>query len=108
MTKISSYKDLPQAPGPLARREERLAWALLLPTLSAVALVVILPLIAIFWISFKPIELADLRAPVPVVKEDLRGKLQALGDQATLRYSCLLYTSPSPRDATLSRMPSSA
>ena len=24
------------------------------------------------------------------------------------RWSCLLYTSPSPRDATLSRMPSSA
>ena len=24
------------------------------------------------------------------------------------QYSCLLYTSPSPRDATLSRMPSSA
>ena len=26
----------------------------------------------------------------------------------TLGYTCLLYTSPSPRDATLSRMPSSA
>ena len=26
----------------------------------------------------------------------------------TYKYSCLLYTSPSPRDATLSRMPSSA
>ena len=26
----------------------------------------------------------------------------------TLYYTCLLYTSPSPRDATLSRMPSSA
>ena len=26
----------------------------------------------------------------------------------TLAYTCLLYTSPSPRDATLSRMPSSA
>ena len=25
-----------------------------------------------------------------------------------LQYTCLLYTSPSPRDATLSRMPSSA
>ena len=25
-----------------------------------------------------------------------------------LNYGCLLYTSPSPRDATLSRMPSSA
>ena len=27
---------------------------------------------------------------------------------AAMRYTCLLYTSPSPRDATLSRMPSSA
>ena len=27
---------------------------------------------------------------------------------AALDYNCLLYTSPSPRDATLSRMPSSA
>ena len=26
----------------------------------------------------------------------------------TFSYACLLYTSPSPRDATLSRMPSSA
>ena len=30
------------------------------------------------------------------------------GDTFTLNYGCLLYTSPSPRDATLSRMPSSA
>ena len=29
-------------------------------------------------------------------------------DQITTAQSCLLYTSPSPRDATLSRMPSSA
>ena len=29
-------------------------------------------------------------------------------DETTLVSSCLLYTSPSPRDATLSRMPSSA
>ena len=102
LTKISPNKELPQAPGPLARREERLAWALLLPTLSAVALVVILPLIAIFWISFKPIELADLRAPVPVVKEDLRGKLQALGDQATLRYRLRNSSQSEPiRDVTL-------
>ena len=28
--------------------------------------------------------------------------------QITVGYNCLLYTSPSPRDATLSRMPSSA
>ena len=30
------------------------------------------------------------------------------GENYTDRYTCLLYTSPSPRDATLSRMPSSA
>ena len=31
-----------------------------------------------------------------------------LGPMAAMYYTCLLYTSPSPRDATLSRMPSSA
>ena len=30
------------------------------------------------------------------------------GEVDALRVACLLYTSPSPRDATLSRMPSSA
>ena len=34
------------------------------------------------------------------LKEHLKNKMRA--------YTCLLYTSPSPRDATLSRMPSSA
>ena len=32
----------------------------------------------------------------------------SMGGNAALIYGCLLYTSPSPRDATLSRMPSSA
>ena len=38
-------------------------------------------------------------------------RLDALADKGvrfTQFYNCLLYTSPSPRDATLSRMPSSA
>ena len=30
------------------------------------------------------------------------------GDEGVLLYRCLLYTSPSPRDGLLSRMPSSA
>ena len=29
-------------------------------------------------------------------------------EKSIQKYGCLLYTSPSPRDATLSRMPSSA
>jgi len=62
----------PKGRGPLAAREARLAWGLLLPTLVSVMLVVVLPLLAIFWISFKPVELADLRPAAPVVREDLR------------------------------------
>lgn len=76
----------PTGTGPLARREARLAWGLLFPTITAVSLVVVLPLLAIFWISFKPVGLADLRAPVPVVREDLRGNAEAVGDEVTVRY----------------------
>ena len=35
-------------------------------------------------------------------------QLDALGDSPHLLANCLLYTSPSPRDGLLSRMPSSA
>lgn len=76
----------PIGTGPLAKREARLAWGLLFPTLAAVSLVVVLPLLAIFWISFKPIELADLRAPEVVLREDLRGDDDAPGDEANIRY----------------------
>ena len=72
----------PTGTGPLARREAKLAWGLLAPTLISVAFVVILPLLAIFWISFKPIGLADLRPPVPEVYERIRGDLEAVGDVA--------------------------
>ncbi|WP_342078194.1 sugar ABC transporter permease [Yoonia sp. SS1-5] len=76
----------PKGTGPLARIEARLAWGLLAPTITAVALVVLLPLLAIFWISVKPVSLADLRAPEVVLREDIRGDDEAVGDQATIRY----------------------
>ncbi len=76
----------PKGTGPLARREARLAWGLLLPTLTAVMLVVILPLLAIFWISVKPVELADLRAPAPVANEQMRGRPSEAGDEATWQF----------------------
>ena len=75
----------PKGTGPLAKREARLAWGLLLQTILSVALVVILPLLSIFWISFKPIGLADLRAPVAVARESLRG-IDGAGDTGELRY----------------------
>ena len=49
----------------------------------------------------------------PIVNADLGGPFRReKSDKKLARYikaqTCLLYTSPSPRDATLSRMPSSA
>ena len=39
---------------------------------------------------------------------DIAGLLKIRGSEIQQRYTCLLYTSPSPRDRTRSRMPSSA
>ncbi len=72
----------PSGTTPLARREARLAWSLLAPTIISVALVVVLPLLAIFWISVKPIGLADLRPTQPIVREALRGS----GDNMRVEY----------------------
>ena len=76
----------PVGTGPLAKREAQLAWSLLFPTITAVALVVVLPLLAIFWISIKPVELGDLRPPEVVLREDIRGNDDAVGDEANIRY----------------------
>ena len=76
----------PSGLGPLGKREERLAWGMLLPTILSVSLIIILPLSAIFWISFKPISLADLRPPTVLVKEQLKGQINAAGDAAKIRY----------------------
>ena len=72
----------PTGRGALERREARLAWRLLLPTIAIVSLVILLPLLAIFWISFKPVALADLRPVAPIVKESLRKR----GDGFQIEY----------------------
>ena len=72
----------PKTRGALAKREARLAWGLLLPTITIVSLVIILPLLAIFWISVKPVGLADLRPTAPIVKENLRTS----GDKSRIEY----------------------
>ena len=77
----------PTGTGPLGKREARLAWGLLFPTIAIVSAVVVLPLLAIFWISVKPIGLADLRPPAPVVREALRGSDDTLRIQYRVRNS---------------------
>ena len=51
--------------------------------------------------------LETMFANLPATTEVLKAKDELWGMMED-KYNCLLYTSPSPRDATLSRMPSSA
>ena len=51
----------------------------------------------------------EVRTEDGISEVRLHGNLIAkIGDDFVQVFDCLLYTSPSPRDATLSRMPSSA
>ncbi len=72
--------------GPIALREMRLAFAMLAPTILIVLAIVLIPLAANFWISVKPIGLAELRAAAPLVRERERGTLEAIGDTITVEY----------------------
>ncbi|MEO0676023.1 MAG: sugar ABC transporter permease [Pseudomonadota bacterium] len=82
---MSDLSTPPTGRGALAKGEARLAWGLLLPTITIVAAVVLLPLLAIFWISVKPVQLSDLRAPELVLREDLR-RIDVAGDEGTWRF----------------------
>jgi multiple sugar transport system permease protein len=69
----------------LARREARLAYWMLAPTFLVILAIVLLPVALNVWISFKPITLADLRAPVPVANERVMTQPAAAGDDLVLR-----------------------
>ncbi|MEM6712018.1 MAG: sugar ABC transporter permease [Pseudomonadota bacterium] len=70
----------------MRKREAKLAFGMLLPTALIVILIVLGPLLANFWISVKPVELADLRAPTALVTERLRGDAETVGDVVELEY----------------------
>ncbi|UWQ17490.1 carbohydrate ABC transporter permease [Jannaschia sp. M317] len=97
MTDTTHSPTPPKGPGPLAKREARLAWGLLFPTLAIVSLVVLLPLLAIFWISVKPVELSDLRPPTVVMNEGWRGRDMSEGAELGIDYRLRL----SSADATM-------
>jgi multiple sugar transport system permease protein len=83
---MSTEPTPPKGLGPLAKREMRFAYMLLLPTFLIVLSVVLFPLLANIWISFKPVTLGDLRAPSILVNERLIGNVEAAGEEADIRY----------------------
>ena len=72
--------------GTLARREARLAYFMLAPTFVIVFAIVLFPVLANVWISFKPVGLADLRPPAPIVRERVLETPAASGDTLRVRY----------------------
>jgi multiple sugar transport system permease protein len=76
----------PRGAGPMQRREARLAYAMLAPTFLIVLTIVLVPLLANFWVSVKPVRLADLRPPTPIANERVRGDAEAAGDQVEVQY----------------------
>ena len=76
----------PKRVGPLAKRERFLAYRMLLPTFLIVLSIVLLPLLANFWISFKSVELGDLRAARPMFNEQLKPRPKLADQEVVIRY----------------------
>ena len=76
----------PRQVGPLAKRERFLAYRMLLPTFLIVLSIVLLPLLANFWISFKAVELGDLRSARPMFNEQVKPKPKLDNQEVVIRY----------------------
>ncbi len=60
---------------------------MLAPTFLIVAAIVVLPLLANFWISAKPVGLADLRAAAPTISERVKGDTVAESETFQVTYT---------------------
>lgn len=76
----------PKPRSTLARREARLAYLMLAPTFIIVFAIVLFPVLANAWISFKAVTLADLRPPTPIVRERVLEAPAEPGDTLRIRY----------------------
>ena len=98
----------------LAKIEKRTAYLLILPSVLLVFSIILFPIFSNIWISFKNVELKDLRIPEPRAKKLVKSikenpnQIKVIYKLRNSSLTCLLYTSPSPRDISGSRMPSSA
>jgi len=66
--------------------ETRLAIVMLVPALLIVFAIIIFPVLANFWIAFKPVGLGDLRRAAPQIRERVVTEAQAPGDELVIQY----------------------
>ncbi|MGC6517696.1 MAG: carbohydrate ABC transporter permease [Candidatus Puniceispirillaceae bacterium] len=89
---------------------------MLLPTFLIVLSIVLLPLLANFWISFKSVELGDLRSARPMFNEQVKPKPKLPNQEVVIRYrvrnsskkealSDLVFTDSLPDGLRLTDMP---
>ncbi|MEM6462843.1 MAG: sugar ABC transporter permease [Pseudomonadota bacterium] len=83
---MTAQPKAPKGLGPMAKREMKLAYWMLLPTFAIVLAIVMGPLLANFWISFKPVQLGDLRPASLITNERLRGDVENAGDTVAIEY----------------------
>ncbi|MEM6428070.1 MAG: sugar ABC transporter permease [Deinococcota bacterium] len=70
----------------LAAREARLAAWMLAPAFIIVFTIVIFPVVANFWISFKEVQLSDLRPPQALARARVMNFPESAGEALSLRY----------------------
>ena len=78
------------------------------PLLIALAVLLFFVFNAFNHLVFKDARLDLTEGQLYTLSEGSLSLVQGIEEPVQLYFFCLLYTSPSPRDATLSRMPSSA
>ena len=66
--------------------ETRLAIIMLVPALLIVFAIIVFPVLANFWIAFKPVSLGDLRPATPQVRERVVQEAEQAGDEVVVQY----------------------
>ena len=79
----SSYK---KRMGPIEKQGVVQAYTMLVPTVAIVMAIVLFPLIANFWISFKDVTVSDLRIAEIKVTEKFQKKPKTKGDISKVEY----------------------
>lgn len=96
--------------------ETRLAIIMLVPALLIVFAIIIFPVLANFWIAFKPVSLGDLRQAAPQVRERVVSEPESPGDELVMQYrvrntsqqvalSDVVITASVPRGLSVTELP---